>query len=213
MRSDINFRLEGQFAGFEAGSKSPFRYLRLTTETGEHRIKLSKELQLILFRYLAVNDRLRVVGRQKIDKHTGEPKLKAIDVVRIGDGSTAAETSGPASPVAAAGSTKAQIKTADDKVTAVRTKKKPARILVCNKSSCRKRGSEAVCSAIALTLSQSDRSDPVELKKTGCMDRCKAGPNMVVMPDKAKYTRVSPNQIPKLIDQHFDNEAPAVSES
>ncbi|MEL7502728.1 MAG: (2Fe-2S) ferredoxin domain-containing protein [Cyanobacteria bacterium J06554_6] len=207
MKNDINFRLEGRFAGFEAGSKSPFKYLRLTTEAGEYRIKLSKALQLILFRYLAVNDRLRVVGRQKLDKHTGEPQLKAIDVVRIGDGAVAAEASAPAATIVAA--EEAKEKTEDR---AAKAKKKPARILVCSKSSCRKRGSEAVCSAIALALSQSDRSDQIELKRTGCMDRCKVGPNVVVMPDKAKYTRVSPNQIPKLIDQHFDNEAPAVSE-
>ena len=188
------FNLEGRFSGFEAGGKSPFKYLRIETDSGEQRVKLSKDLQLMLFRYLAIGDTLRIVGKQKPDKHTGEPLYKALDVVRVDSGTVAAEaTPSTAAAVSDAPSSKPVNKPA---------KRKKARILVCSKSSCRKRGSEAVCGAIAQTLSQLDLSD-VELKKTGCMDRCKAGPNVVMMPDKAKYTRVSPNQIPKLVQQHY----------
>lgn len=192
------FRLEGQFSGFEAGGKTPFKYLRLSTATGERRIKLSKELQLMLFRYLAVGDSLRVVGQQKVDKHTGEPRYKAQDIVRIDGGAAVDPSLESVAPRVDQFSARPQ----------ERSKKKKARILVCNKSSCRKRGSEAVCSAIAQTLSQLDLTD-IELKKTGCMDRCKAGPNVVMMPGKAKYTRVSPNQISKLVQQHYDVEAMA----
>ncbi|MEO1591638.1 MAG: (2Fe-2S) ferredoxin domain-containing protein, partial [Cyanobacteria bacterium J06632_22] len=149
---------------------------------------LSKDLQLMLFRYLATGDTLRIVGQQKPDKHTGGLKYKALDVVRIGHG-TAPQTATTVAP-------------------APHKKKKPARILVCNKSSCRKRGSEAVCRAIAQTFEQLNLTE-VELKKTGCMDRCKAGPNVVMMPDKAKYTRVSPNQISKLMQQHYSDELAA----
>jgi len=187
MEYKSTFRLEGRFSGFEAGGKSPFKYLRLETTTEEHRIKLSKSLRLMLFRYLVVGDQLRVVGCQKTDKHTGEPQLKALDVIRLGSSMTA-----PAPCESTSAST-------------IPTKKqKPARILICNKSSCRKRGSEAVCRAIAQTLKQLDRTD-IQVKTTGCMDRCKAGPNVVMMPDKAKYTRVSPNQIPKMVEQHYSH--------
>ncbi len=190
------FRLEGQFVGFEAGGKSPFKYLRLRTASGAQRIKLSKDLQLMLFRYLAAGDRLRVVGQQKIDKQTGEPRYKAQDVVRIDSGTVAAlDPDAAISSVDEPGARHPE-----------NSKKKKARILICNKSSCRKRGSEAVCGAIAQTLSQLDLTD-VELKKTGCIDRCKAGPNVVMMPGKAKYTRVSPNQIPKLVQQHYSAKA------
>jgi len=34
------------------------------------------------------------------------------------------------------------------------------------------------------------------------MKRCKAGPNLV-MPDKTRYTKISPKAVPALIDQHF----------
>lgn len=193
MKYRKTFCLEGQFAGFEAGGKSPFKYLRLETATGDHSIKLSKDLRLMLFRYLVVGDRLRVAGYQKNDRQTGEVKLKAVDVVRLGTVDSVVEGA-VAKPKPLATLDAPQKK-----------RQKPARILVCNKSSCRKRGSDAVCRAIAQTLTQLALTD-VDLKTTGCMDRCKAGPNLVMMPDKAKYTRVSPNQIPKLVQQHYGHE-------
>ncbi|MEO0457427.1 MAG: (2Fe-2S) ferredoxin domain-containing protein [Cyanobacteria bacterium P01_A01_bin.114] len=181
------FCLEGRFAGFAAGKKSPFKYLCLETAEGAYQIKLKKTLQLMLFRYLAVGDWVRAVGKQTLDKETGEPKLKAREVLKIVQPSASLLPF----PTAAAETPRQQ------------PKQKKAKVLICQKSACRKRGSKAVCQALEAALGDAGLDQSVSIKLTGCMDRCKAGPNVVVMPDKARYTRVTPKQVSTLVNQHF----------
>ncbi|NJL85464.1 MAG: (2Fe-2S) ferredoxin domain-containing protein [Leptolyngbyaceae cyanobacterium SM1_1_3] len=82
---------------------------------------------------------------------------------------------------------------------------KSGKILVCEKSSCRKRGSAKVCQQLTDSLEQAGLSDRVTLKKTGCMGHCKSGPHLVFMPDKKRYSGVEPKAAAALIDQHFGN--------
>ena len=180
-KSKQTFCLEGRFEGFMAGSKSPFKYLSLRDPHGQHVIKLSKSLRLMLFRYLQAGDWIRVVGEQSIDKETGEPKLKAREAIRINQPAVAAQTA------------------------PVKPKRKKPKILICQKSTCRKRGATQVCQAVEATLADCGLTDAVDIKLTGCMDKCKAGPNMVVMPQKRRYTNVKPSQVSELITQHFQH--------
>lgn len=45
-------------------------------------------------------------------------------------------------------------------------------------------------------------TDEVAIKPTGCMKRCKAGPNLV-MPDKTRYSQIHAQAVPDLLDKHF----------
>ena len=54
-------------------------------------------------------------------------------------------------------------------------------------------------------------SEQVSIKGTGCLKDCKAGPNIVMMPDKKRYTRVEATQIPALIDKHFNKKESVTS--
>ncbi|MGA7936768.1 MAG: (2Fe-2S) ferredoxin domain-containing protein, partial [Kovacikia sp.] len=45
--------------------------------------------------------------------------------------------------------------------------------------------------------------EQVTIRGTGCMKDCKAGPNLVVMPGKCRYSRVTPQEIPELLAKHF----------
>ncbi|MGD1952809.1 MAG: (2Fe-2S) ferredoxin domain-containing protein [Leptolyngbyaceae cyanobacterium] len=179
-KSKQSFCLEGEFEGFMAGNKSPFKYLSLRNAHEQHAIKLSKSLRLMLFRYLQVGDWVRVVGEQSVDKETGEPKLKAREVVRIDQ-----PTAVPAQTVPA------------------KSKGKKPKILICQKSTCRKRGAAQVCREVEATLADCGLTDAVDIKLTGCMDKCKAGPNVVMMPQKQRYSNVKPKQVPELIAQNF----------
>ena len=183
-----SFCLEGQFEGFMAGGKSPFKYLSLRSIDEQHVIKLSKSLRLMLFRYLQTGDWVRVVGTTSVDKETGEPKLKAQEVVRI--------------------EVPDQLTRPVDQAAVSRSKKKRSapKILICQKSTCRKRGAGQICHEVEAALAAQGLADTVQVKLTGCMDKCKAGPNMVVMPDKQRYTRVKPAQVPDLIAQHFQRD-------
>jgi (2Fe-2S) ferredoxin len=85
--------------------------------------------------------------------------------------------------------------------------KPQAKILVCGKSDCWKRGGREVCHALQATLQQQGLEQQVAIVKTGCMDRCKAGPNIVIMPSKARYTRVQPSEVPALMKECFTLES------
>ncbi|NJR37861.1 MAG: (2Fe-2S) ferredoxin domain-containing protein [Leptolyngbyaceae cyanobacterium CSU_1_4] len=64
--------------------------------------------------------------------------------------------------------------------------------------------------ALQAAIQEQGLTHQVIVKGTGCMKRCKAGPNLV-MPDKTRYTKISPKAIPALIEQHFAPGTPAIS--
>lgn len=75
--------------------------------------------------------------------------------------------------------------------------------MVCQKSSCRKRGAADVSQAINATLDAKGLTDEIAIKGTGCMKQCKKGPCAVFMPDKERYVKMKPKQVPELIEKHF----------
>ena len=176
------FSLEGRFLKFEFEDGYKLKYLRLATSEGECCVKLCKELRASFELRLIPGDWLQVLGEKKLDLKTGKLKLKAERVI------PAASQTETALPV---------------KTTSVKSK---TNIFVCQKSSCMKRGCKAVCQAIEAALSARGLEDEVAIKGTGCMNNCKAGPNLV-MPDKTRYNRIQGVEIPALMDKHFAAES------
>lgn len=174
------FKLEGRFLNFILEDGYKLKYLRLATAEGEYWIKLCKEMQHTSELHLLPGDWVQVLGESKLDLKTGKLKLKAAQVL-------------PAIP--------------NVQENAVPTKPAPspkkANILVCQKSSCMKRGGTAVCQALQTALSDRGLENEVAIKGTGCLKQCKAGPN-IVMPDKTRYSRIQAAEIPAVIDKHFE---------
>jgi (2Fe-2S) ferredoxin len=180
------FSLDGKVLHvFFDGSKP--KCLQLVTPAGLHLIKLSKECRPLCER-LMPGTLVRVEGYRKSKYKTGQLKLKAEQVTLI---ENAEYTELPEEASTAQNSSEKN------------KSKKTAKILVCKKSDCRKRGGTAICAALQAELEQRGLQDEVEIKETGCLKRCKAGPNVVVMPDKASYSRVRPNAVAELVEQHF----------
>lgn len=177
------FSLEGRFLGFEFEDGYKLKYLRMGTSEGESCIKLCKELRASFALQLIPGDWIQVVGEKKLDLKTGKLKLKAERVI------PAATSPTEIVPV---------------KATPVKSK---SSILVCQKSDCMKRGGKAVCQALETALSDRGLEDQVAIKGTGCLKQCKSGPNVVVMPDKTRYSRIQSEQIPALIDKHFPTQS------
>jgi (2Fe-2S) ferredoxin len=175
------FSLEGKFLSFEFEDGYKRKYLRVKTVEGEYRVKLAKYLRSSLGLELQPGDVVRIFGERKFDSKKGLLKLKAERVIVI-------DRQQPMTPAT---------------LVKQQTKAK-ASILVCQKSDCMKRGGKAVCQALQASLSDRGLENEVEIKATGCLKQCKAGPNLVVMPDKARYTRVQAEQVSELIDKHFD---------
>ena len=176
------FSLEGTFLSFELEDGYKRKYLQIGTVEGEYRVKLPKYLRSSGELNLKPGDVLQIFGERKFDYKKDSLKLKAERVVVI-DRQPLAIT--PATP------TKQQTKA-------------KASILVCQKSDCVKRGAKGVCQALQASLNDRGLENEVEIKATGCLKQCKAGPNVVVMPDKTRYTRVQTEQVAELIDKHFD---------
>jgi (2Fe-2S) ferredoxin len=178
------FCLEGRLLGFTPGASSPCKFMTVQASAGEVSVKLSKSLRLMLCGYLTAGDWIRVVGKQTLDPDTQEWRYKAHEVIKI-------PALTPPSPMQAI-APKAQP-----------SPKKTKKVLICHKSDCRKRGSGAICNLLEAALAESDRSDQITVKKTGCMDRCKSGPHLVFMPDKQRYSKVTAAMVPDLVQKHL----------
>jgi len=204
------FQLEGQFLGFILKSGYKPKMMRLQTATGEYWIKIPKSLRSDLVRaelynQLKPGDRIQATGSSILSLKNGTIKLIADQVLlpqqppltppsKRGEASATGQehlTPTPTVPV--------------ETVTpgAACSQKKKCSILVCQKSDCRKRGGEEIAIALEEQLQELGISDQVKIKKTGCMSRCKHAPNVVVMPDKTRYTRLDPEEVPQLIEKHF----------
>jgi (2Fe-2S) ferredoxin len=196
------FSLEGRFLGFILEDGYKIKWLRLTTAEGEQCIKLSKEARASVGQVLTSGDWIRVLGEQKSDRHSGAVKFKAYRVELTSPRTSEIETL----PVVRQLSASRQQPTADKPVTAKAT------ILVCQKSDCMQRGGKAVCAALAATLRDRGLQDQVQIRGIGCMKQCKAGPNLVIAADKTRYSRITPAEIPALVDRHFSGlEKPEVA--
>jgi (2Fe-2S) ferredoxin len=180
------FSLEGKFLNFEFEDGYKRKYLQLESSEGEYCIKLAKYLRSSFALDLTPGDRVQIFGEKKFNPKKGTLTLKAERVILIDRKQAPAPVPIPTKPA-----------------------KAKASILVCQKSDCMKRGGREVCQALQAALGDRGLENEVAIKATGCLKQCKAGPNLVVMPDKTRYSRVCTEQIPELIDKHFQQEQQA----
>ncbi|MBW4583052.1 MAG: (2Fe-2S) ferredoxin domain-containing protein [Tildeniella nuda ZEHNDER 1965/U140] len=170
------WHLEGRFLGFVL-EEGKLKRVRLMTADGEYHVKLAKELRTSVDANLLPGTWVQLWGEKKMSHKADAAKLKAYRISTAPPGQTEMlpATKRPAS----------------------------ATILVCQKSDCMKRGGKAVCQALEAALSDRDLTDQVTIRGTGCMKQCKAGPNIVFMPEKAHYRRVSARDVAVLVDEQF----------
>jgi (2Fe-2S) ferredoxin len=179
----VQFAWVGQLIDrvFEEGYK--IKSLRVMVSEREYWIKLSKNIRKTLDPNLVPGCWVEVSGCRKICKKTGKLKLKADFVQRV----------------AAPPSSDAMVCVARE----LRAKPVKASILMCQKSDCMKRGGREICQAIARYLRDRGLEESVQIKATGCLKQCKKGPNLIVMPDKARYSQIASQEIPELLEKHF----------
>ncbi len=204
--------LEGRFLGFGGSGEKKLKYFRLATAEGERLIKLDlpKQQRAILETHLKPGDWVRAIGEKQFNLKTGLWKFKAYHLLPTPN-SVTSEPLQVVTPQAGCdrfrdceiAETCAQIPSKLTKPNPTSAEKKKATILVCQKSDCRKRGGTAVCRALEEELREKGLENSVTIKGTGCMNRCKAGPHVVIMPDKAHYSKIQAAEIPELIANHF----------
>ena len=211
------FSLEGEILSLIVEDGCKLKYLRIGSDLGiEFLVKLCKELRESLPSVLTPGLRVQVAGEKQLNLKNGKLKLKAYSLKLSGSNSDRASQllELANAPVALVTSPRAMASrpASYDKIeiispTAAQTVKPAAKtktqILVCQKSDCQKRGGAAVCKALENALNARGLEGQVTVRGTGCLKQCKAGPNIVVMPDKTRYSRIAPAEIPAIVDKHF----------
>ncbi|WP_293216125.1 MULTISPECIES: (2Fe-2S) ferredoxin domain-containing protein [unclassified Microcoleus] len=204
------FSLEGEILSLIIEDGYKLKYLRISNDRKvEYLVKLSKELRSFLAPVLTPGLRVQVAGEKELNLKNGKIKLKAHSLTLArGHNDRSPEhldsTSVPAgvlTSVGAIGKTEVTTPTAAQTVKAAA--KTQTKILVCQKSDCQKRGGAAVCKALENALNARGLEGQVTVQGTGCLKQCKAGPNIVVMPDKTRYSRIKPAEVPAIVDKHF----------
>jgi (2Fe-2S) ferredoxin len=172
------FCFSGKFLGYVFKDGYKIKRLNIATANGEYSIKMTKLARATLSQTLLPGDQIQVGGWQKYDRAENAFKFKAYWIRPL--------------------NSVAQLELPTPQASSPKQKKQS--ILVCQKSSCMKRGGKAICGAIEQALSDRGLEDQVTLKGTGCMKACGKVP---VVLDKTRYTKLNPKDVAALIDEHF----------
>lgn len=170
------FTIVGRLEDLVINSKGHIKYLALSTSEEDYLVTVAKSQKSTLSRYLKPGCYLKVTGMRKHKIHQAKVEYKAYTIELLS----------------------AQFSTK----TAIAPQKNLAKILVCQGSSCCKQGSQAIYQTLITKLKAKGISN-VEIKFTGCMKQCKQAP-MLIMPVRNSYSRVKPEQISQLVNQHFE---------
>ena len=190
--STVHFCLQGRFLSFLPGEKSP--YQRISVEVIQPQVEsqaqqsqaqqsqaqpilLSKDLRRMMYRYLIPQDWIRVVGKQIVNRHSGQLEWQATEISKL----SAAPQIKPIEPS----------KLEPSKLEPSIASSQSVQVLVCHGSSCRQRGSSAVSGAIAQAFPTTHPSqNTITVRAIGCLKRCKAGPHLVTIPG-GSYSQVT----------------------
>jgi (2Fe-2S) ferredoxin len=201
------FQLEGQFLGFVYKNGKPKKSFRLSTQAGEYDLKLQlpKSSRYLLQQRLQPGIWVQVQGEEVLHLKKNERKRKVYHIVPVG-AAVEGETATPAASETAKATKETSYWQVNNPPSVARnttTSQPQGKILLCRKSSCRKRGADCIHKALAEAVSDRGLQGKIAIQPTGCMKKCKAGPNLLVMPDKTRYKSIQPEEIPQLLEQHF----------
>ena len=78
-----------------------------------------------------------------------------------------------------------------------------AHILVCRGTGCSSAHSEEIFKRFEEELKAQGMADEVKMIQTGCFGLCELGPIVVVYPEGAMYTRVTPDDVSEIVSEHI----------
>lgn len=178
----------GELQDITTKSDGRVKYLLLSTEEDDYSIKVAKDQPKNLGKQLKLGCKVKVKGmlKQKIKQDRSEYKAYSIELL--------------SAPSAVDNSQEKASTVKPDK-----SKKKKARVLICKKSNCWKKGGKEVYQKLISELGDRGIKDQVEIKTTGCLKKCKKAPNMIVLPDKKQYVKVGSKEVPSIVNKHLVN--------
>ena len=78
-----------------------------------------------------------------------------------------------------------------------------AHVLVCGGTGCTSSGSQLVQKAFQENIEAFGLSEEVKLVQTGCFGLCALGPVVIIYPDGTFYSRVTPEDVPEIVEEHL----------
>lgn len=177
--------LTGEFLGYELKDGYKIKRLQLLTASGIQSIKLSKQAKACLFRIsletpLTPGQSLSLQVKANPDPDTTE--IKAYEVL-LTAGTTLSASSLPPLPTAVC--------------SALNSRVSSTTIKVCDRGTCRKRGSQQVIAALNQEVCDRNLSPQIQVQPTGCLKACKHGVNVKV--NGVCHQQVSPAQVAAII--------------
>ncbi|MFM2060462.1 MAG: hypothetical protein RLZZ507_132 [Cyanobacteriota bacterium] len=166
--------LEGQFLGFVGNKSQKSKHLRLAIPSGNVKIKIPKDLRCSLVSALVPGEQIRVDAISKLNPRTSKLKLIAYGVQAVGFCPLHHQLP-----------------------------ETTAKIMVCQKSGCMKRGGKGLLLELEKTLCDRGLLDQVKIEHTDCQKRCSSAPNCVLMLGKKQYKKVHPEAIASLLENHL----------
>jgi (2Fe-2S) ferredoxin len=194
-----SFNLIGKLSKIadQKNQKKKIKYLKLETEESSYWIKIPRQLKKQIPN-LSPGCQLEIRGRAKQGSKTGKIskiKYKAQTIIIIATESLEVLDT----PIQAKTQIASLLPVLDGKI----QPKSKAKVLICGKSNCWKKGGQKVCGAIESVLSDRGLTQQIPIQKTGCLKQCKKAPTLIMMPDKARYNKVQPKQAREMVEQHL----------
>jgi (2Fe-2S) ferredoxin len=165
----------GRLENLTIGSQGRVKFLFLSTPEAEYTIEVAKEQANVLCKHLQPGCHLKVAGMRKNKLHQAEISYKAYVIELLSESATSTNT-------------------------VLKTNKSRPQILICQGSSCEKKGGKVTYELLKAELQAQGITEEVAIKTTGCLKQCKQAPN-IVMPDRNRYSRVKSQQISQLISK------------
>ena len=76
-------------------------------------------------------------------------------------------------------------------------------VLVCGGTGCTSSNSEVIITALKKEIAARGLEKEVNVIRTGCFGLCALGPIMIVYPEGSFYSRVTPEDVPEIVEEHL----------
>ena len=76
-------------------------------------------------------------------------------------------------------------------------------VLLCAGTGCTSSGSIKVAEKLEAELKAQGLEEEIKIVKTGCFGLCALGPVMIIYPEGTFYSRVTPEDIPEIVEEHL----------
>jgi len=76
-------------------------------------------------------------------------------------------------------------------------------VLICGGTGCTSSGSPAIIKHLETELAANGLAEEIKVVQTGCFGLCALGPVMIVYPEGTFYSRVTPEDVTEIVQEHF----------